>query len=103
MKPTYYIPLLAAAVVAVLGLYLISDVRQHVGNAAAQCVTETQLTPHALEEDGGRQLADCVRNARREGIGAWSALLLLGGAGGFAAALGYVSGRREQRKHQLPH
>jgi len=99
----HYIPFVGAAAVALLGLYLIGDVRQQVGDAAAQCVTETQLTPHALEEDGGRQLAECVRNARREGIGTWGALLLLAGAGALAGTLGYLSGRGEQRRRERPH
>jgi hypothetical protein len=102
VKPIHYIPFVGAAAVALLGLYLISGVRERVGNAAMQCVTETQLTPHALEEDGGRQLAECVRNARREGIGAWGALLLLAGAGALAATFGYLSGRSEQRGRDRP-
>jgi hypothetical protein len=99
MRSKYVLPLVAGVSIALLGAGLVANTRVNVAYAVAECVYQFQ---HPLPKEATElhKLQECERDARHSGIGLGYVVAIFALAGGMAAVLGYVAGKREERAWQ---
>ena len=75
------IALIACAIIALIGSYIVNDVRADVADAAITCMQEAH------------DLSACSDVARHSGMGFWDVLAIFAALGWAAGALSYVAGQ----------
>jgi|SRR5262245_51266870 len=97
MRSKYFLPLVAAASIALLGVWLVANTRVNVAYAVTECVFQFQ---HPLPKEATElhTLQACEREARHSGIGLGYVVAIFALAGATAAVLGYVVGKQEVEK-----